>query len=66
MNYIEYKRKLAAGEMPAIPNTKAIEKQAADDATKSDIIDMLCKILADEYVSYYAYFAGAKNIRGEN
>ena len=27
---------------------------------------MLCKILADEYVSYYAYFAGAKNIRGEN
>ena len=44
-------------------------KTAATDTEKEStptIIELLCKILADEYVSYYAYFAGAKNIRGEN
>ena len=38
----------------------------ATDGSDNTIIDMLRKILADEIVSYYAYFAGAKNIRGEN
>ena len=38
----------------------------ATDDSSNEVIKMLCKILADEYVSYYAYFAGAKNIRGEN
>ena len=61
MSYSEFKKTYD----PNAP-IRPIEKQAAEDATKSDIIDMLCKILADEYVSYYAYFAGAKNIRGEN
>lgn len=47
------------------------QEEAATDDTKTDdssnaVIDMLRKILADEIVSYYAYFAGAKNIRGEN
>ena len=47
-------------------------KEAAEtDDTKTDgantkIINMLRNILDDEIVSYYAYFAGAKNIRGEN
>lgn len=47
---------------------KQIQTQTVDDAAKPDatVIDMLRKILADEYVSYYAYFAGAKNVRGEN
>ena len=36
------------------------------DDSSNEVVDMLRKILADEIVSYYAYFAGAKNIRGEN
>jgi len=54
-------------------NKKAEESEeieATDDTETDDsdstVIDMLRKILADEIVSYYAYFAGAKNIRGEN
>ena len=50
--------------------TPAQEEQQTDDTKTDDssneVINMLRKILADEYVSYYAYFAGAKNIRGEN
>ena len=50
--------------------TEQQEEQATDDTeqdgSSNEIIDMLRKILADEIVSYYAYFAGAKNIRGEN
>ena len=57
-----------AEEQDAPAETQEI---AETDDTKTDdsdntVIDMLRKILADEYVSYYAYFAGAKNIRGEN
>ena len=52
------------------PETPAEETAETDDTATDDssngVIKMLCKILADEYVSYYAYFAGAKNIRGEN
>lgn len=51
-------------------SSEAAEEQETDDTKQDDssneVIKMLCKILADEYVSYYAYFAGAKNIRGEN
>lgn len=48
-----------------------VKEEAATDDTETDdssnaVIAMLRKILADEIVSYYAYFAGAKNIRGEN
>lgn len=56
-------------EIPEEP-TEAPEITETDDTATDDssneVIKMLCKILADEYVSYYAYFAGAKNIRGEN
>ena len=56
-------------EIPEDP-TEATEITETDDTATDDssneVIKMLCKILADEYVSYYAYFAGAKNIRGEN
>ena len=56
-------------EIPEEP-TEATEITETDDTATDDssneVIKMLCKILADEYVSYYAYFAGAKNIRGEN
>ena len=52
------------------PETPEQEEQQTDDTKTDDssneVINMLRKILADEYVSYYAYFAGAKNIRGEN
>lgn len=44
---------------------KSTDDTAVDDSDNT-VIDMLRKILADEIVSYYAYFAGAKNIRGEN
>ena len=51
-------------------SSEVAEEQETDDTKQDDssneVIKMLCKILADEYVSYYAYFAGAKNIRGEN
>lgn len=40
--------------------------KTAAETDSTTIIDMLRKILADEIVSYYAYFAGAKNIKGEN
>ena len=59
-------------DTPAAPETEtsAQEEQETDDTKTDDsdntVVDMLRKILADEYVSYYAYFAGAKNIRGEN
>ena len=57
------------GESQEQPS-EAAEEQETDDTKQDDssneVIKMLCKILADEYVSYYAYFAGAKNIRGEN
>ena len=43
--------------------TQKVEDSSQPDTT---LIEMLKKILADEYVSYYAYFIGAKNIRGEN
>ena len=44
-------------------DTQQVEDKAGPDQT---IVSMLKKILADEFVSYYAYFSGAKNIRGEN
>lgn len=57
-------------EEPQAQPSEAAEEQETDDTKQDDssneVIKMLCKILADEYVSYYAYFAGAKNIRGEN
>ena len=58
-------------EMPEETKATESEEMEATDDTETDdsdntVIDMLRKILADEYVSYYAYFAGAKNIRGEN
>lgn len=58
-------------EMPEeAKSTESEEIEATDDTETDDsdstVIDMLRKILADEIVSYYAYFAGAKNIRGEN
>ena len=66
MNYDEFKRQYALGRQIS-DNQPAIQKQAAESAdSENEIITMLHKILADEYVSYYAYFAGAKNIRGEN
>lgn len=52
------------------PETAEEEIEVTDDEKTDDssneVVDMLRKILADEIVSYYAYFAGAKNIRGEN
>lgn len=56
-------------EIPEEPTEAAKITDTDDTATddsSNEVIKMLCKILADEYVSYYAYFAGAKNIRGEN
>ena len=56
-------------ESQAQPSETAEEQETDDtkqDDSSNEVIKMLCKILADEYVSYYAYFAGAKNIRGEN
>ena len=56
-------------EIPEEPTEAAEITETGDTATgdsSNEVIKMLCKILADEYVSYYAYFAGAKNIRGEN
>lgn len=58
-------------EMPEEAKATESEEMEATDDTETDdsdntVIDMLRKILADEIVSYYAYFAGAKNIRGEN
>lgn len=57
-------------EESQVQPSEATEEQETDDTKQDDssneVIKMLCKILADEYVSYYAYFAGAKNIRGEN
>lgn len=50
----------------AINKTAAETNDTKTDGSNNEIIDMLRKILADELVSYYAYFAGAKNIRGEN
>ena len=46
-----------------VADNQQVEDQAQPD---SQIAEMLKKILADEYVSYYAYFIGAKNIRGTN
>ena len=54
------------------PETEAEEEEVEvtddekTDDSSNEVVDMLRKILADEIVSYYAYFAGAKNIRGEN
>ena len=58
-------------EMPEEAKATESEEIEATDDTETDdsdntVIDMLRKRLADEIVSYYAYFAGAKNIRGEN
>lgn len=73
MNYIEWRDALEkkAEEAEAEAESTTEEKVEDTNDTKTDdssssIIDMLRKILADEIVSYYAYFAGAKNIRGEN
>ena len=47
---------------------KQTQIQKVEDASQPDsqIAEMLKKILSDEYVSYYAYLVGAKNIRGIN
>ena len=78
MRYTDlYKQLTKKAEEQEPEETKATETQTevkeetTTDDTKTDdsdntVIDMLRKILADEIVSYYAYFAGAKNIRGEN
>lgn len=78
MKYTDlYKQLTKKAEEQEPEETKATETQtevkeeAATNDTDTDdssnaVIDMLRKILADEIVSYYAYFAGAKNIRGEN
>jgi len=57
MNYNDWRNSLDK-------QTEQVKTAAESESTT--IIDMLRKILADEIVSYYAYFAGAKNIRGEN
>lgn len=76
MNYTDWRKqyKKAAeeaeeqGAAEAMPENTELEEtdDTKQDESSSAIIDMLRKILADEIVSYYAYFAGAKNIRGEN
>lgn len=70
MNYTEWRDALEKkAEEAEAEETEAKTEETNDTKTDdagSEIIDMLRKILADEYVSYYAYFAGAKNIRGEN
>ena len=53
-------------ETPAETEQIAETDDTETDDSDNTVIDMLRKILADEIVSYYAYFAGAKNIRGEN
>ena len=70
--YSRFNKKAEETKEVEIPeeSTEATEITETDDTATDDssneVIKMLCKILADEYVSYYAYFAGAKNIRGEN
>ena len=73
MRYTEWRNQFA--KKAEEDESEATETQEAEEAATNDeatdgannaIIDMLRKILADEIVSYYAYFAGAKNIRGEN
>lgn len=73
MGYIAWRSqfaKKAEEDEPEDMETPAAEEAATNDedtdGANNAIIDMLRKILADEIVSYYAYFAGAKNIRGEN
>lgn len=74
MNYTDWRnqfiKQAAEDEEPEETATEQQEVEATDDTAVDDsdntVIDMLRKILADEIVSYYAYFAGAKNIRGEN
>lgn len=74
MNYKDWRNqfvKQAEEGEPTEASEEQTEQVAETNDTKTDdssneVIKMLCKILADEYVSYYAYFAGAKNIRGEN
>lgn len=78
MKYTDlYKQLTKKAEEQEPEETKATETQtevkeevATNDTETDDssngVIDMLRKILADEIVSYYAYFAGSKNIRGEN
>lgn len=76
MKYTDvYKMFNKKAEEAAEPEDEEITTEAEETAETNDdktddanntIIDMLRKILADEYVSYYAYFSGAKNIRGEN
>ena len=55
-----------ADEQQETQDEEAETDDTEQDGADSDVIGMLRKILADEIVSYYAYFAGAKNIRGEN
>ena len=74
MSYLDWRNqfvKQAEEDELAEAPAEQTEQVAETDDTQTDdssneVIKMLCKILADEYVSYYAYFAGAKNIRGEN
>ena len=76
MNYTDWRKqyKKAAEEAEeqdtaeAMPENTELEEtdDTKQDGSSSEIINMLRSILADEIVSYYAYFAGAKNIRGEN
>ena len=76
MSYLDWRnqflKKAEEAEEPEENNTAAEEQEiqetddTAVDDSSNEVVKMLCKILADEYVSYYAYFAGAKNIRGEN
>jgi bacterioferritin len=75
MDYREWRTTLkkTAEEDTAVETDEQQDNEAeaktddtATEGSHNNVIDMLRKILADEIVSYYAYFAGAKNIRGEN
>ena len=73
MSYLDWRNQFTKqaeeDEQAEAPEEQAQEAETNDtqtDDSSNEVITMLCKILADEYVSYYAYFAGAKNIRGEN
>ena len=68
MGYMDWRTALKKQAEETEEQAEEVEKtdDTKQDGSSSEIIDMLRSILADEIVSYYAYFAGAKNIRGEN
>lgn len=70
MGYMDWRKQFSKKAEEDAEDTEQAEVEKTDDTkqdgSSNEIIDMLRSILADEIVSYYAYFAGAKNIRGEN